>query len=81
MLEDGKWFILHGDNAITNKSTEFGSSMSKSVGFRPISCSYLSPMMYESFIKNDITLTHNSYKSDVYSLGLIIWELLTIGTL
>ena len=81
MYEDGKWFILNGDNSFTNKSTEFGSSMTKSVGFRPNSCLYLSPIMYESFIKNDINIPHNSYKSDVYSLGIIIWELLTIGTI
>ncbi len=55
--------------------------MLKSVGFKPISCLYLSPIMFESFVKNDIAMPHNPYKSDVYSLGLIIWELLTIGTM
>ncbi len=72
---------MHGDNAITNKATEFGSSMSKSIGFKPISCIYLSPAMYESYVKNDITILHNPYKSDVYSLGLIVWELLMIRIL
>jgi hypothetical protein len=73
MNEEGKWFILNGDNAFTNKSTEFGSSMTKSVGFRPLSCLYMSPIIFESFIKNDLSILHNPYKSDVYSLGLIIW--------
>lgn len=73
MYEDGKWFILPGDNAIANKITEFGASMSKIVGFKPVSSAYLSPLMYESFVKNDISIFHNPYKSDVYSLGSIVW--------
>lgn len=73
LFEDNKWFILHGDYALTNKSTEFGSSMSKQVNFRPVSNNYLSPIMYESHARNDPSLSHNPYKSDVYSLGLIIW--------
>lgn len=81
LFEDNKWFILHGDYVLTNKSTQFGSSMSKQVNFRPFSNGYLSPIMYESHAKNDPTLSHNPYKSDVYSLGLIIWQLLSIGTL
>lgn len=47
--------------------------MSKMVGFKPVSCLYLSPIMYESFVKNDSSILHNPYKSDVYSLGLVIW--------
>lgn len=52
--------------------------MSKMIGFKPVLSTYLSPLMYESFVKNDTGILHNPYKSDVYSLGLVIWELLMI---
>jgi hypothetical protein len=48
--------------------------MSKPILARPAQCNYMSPIMYESHAKADMSgLNHNPYKSDVYSLGLIIW--------
>lgn len=51
---------------------DYGSVLSKPVVSRPASKLYASPLVHDSFTKGDNTIHHNPFKSDVYSLGLVM---------
>lgn len=53
--------------------------LSKPVSTRVSDKSYLSPILFEAYSRMDQSLCHNSLKSDVYSLGLVVLELETVG--
>jgi hypothetical protein len=42
---------------------------------------YLSPLILENQVKSDANILHNPYKSDVYSIGLVLLELFTLGVI
>lgn len=71
LFENDKWFILDGELSFKNVS-EFGSSLNKPAFPKSADRKYLSPLSAEALIKNDSALLHNPYKSDVYSLGLVL---------
>jgi hypothetical protein len=59
---------------------EFGSTLSRPVGSKCGDRKYLSPLVYENHIKmENNTIMHNPYKSDVYSLGIVLLEIYSVG--
>lgn len=80
LFEDGRWFILNGDCA-SRSTSEFGSPLSRPIAARFADRRYLAPLLLESQAKGDANLMHNPYKSDVFSLGLVLLELVTLGVL
>jgi hypothetical protein len=78
LLENGRWFIIKGELA-EDITFEYGTVLSRPASIRVTDKSYLSPILFEAHTRMDQSMTHNSFKSDVYSLGLVILELETVG--
>ena len=76
--ENNRWFIMKGDLS-EKMHFEYGANLSKHITLRPPNKLYSSPLVYESTLRNDQVFDHNPFKSDVYSLGLVLLELETIG--
>lgn len=71
LLENGRWFLAKGEVS-EDISFEYGTVLSRPVTVRSTDKSYLSPILFEAHTRMDQSLTHNPFKSDVYSLGLIM---------
>jgi len=74
------WFILSGDTAVKSNN-DFGSPLSKTVNYKLGDRRYLSPLALEAHQRGDSSIMHNPYKSDVFSLGLVLFELASIGVM
>jgi len=78
LLENGRWFIVRGELA-EDISFEYGTVLCRPVSVRVSDKSYLSPLLFEAHARMDQSISHNSFKSDIYSLGLVVLELETVG--
>ncbi|CAM5998739.1 unnamed protein product [Sphagnum balticum] len=73
LLENGRWFIVRGELA-EDISFEYGTVLCRPVSIRVSDKSYLSPLLFEAYTRMDQSLSHNSFKSDVYSQGIVGWN-------